>query len=60
MRAGKLDTPGMGMAYVTPIYESAGVLGVDFAAAPEPDVARTTGSQPGTWTRRRCSTSPRR
>jgi nitrogen regulatory protein P-II 1 len=33
VRAGKLDTPGMGIVYVTPIYESVGVLGVDFVAA---------------------------
>jgi nitrogen regulatory protein P-II 1 len=33
---GRLNTPGMGIAYVIPIYESAGVLGVDFA----PEVAK--------------------
>jgi nitrogen regulatory protein P-II 1 len=30
---GKLNTPGMGIACVLPVYESAGVLGVDFAPA---------------------------
>lgn len=32
VEAGHLRTPGMGIAYVTPIHESVGVLGVDFAA----------------------------
>lgn len=33
VKAGHLHTPGMGIALVVPIRESAGVLGVDFAAA---------------------------
>ena len=33
VEAGHLNTPGMGIAIVVPIRESAGVLGVDFATA---------------------------
>jgi nitrogen regulatory protein PII len=33
VKAGKLDTPGMGIVYVSPIYESVGVLGVDVGAS---------------------------
>jgi nitrogen regulatory protein P-II 1 len=36
VHAGHLHTPGMGIAYVTPIYESAGVLGVEFTAEAKP------------------------
>ena len=36
VEAGHLNTPGMGIAYVSPLSMSAGVLGVDFAAAAKP------------------------
>jgi len=43
VEAGHLHTPGMGIAYVTPIYESAGVLGVNFTGEP---AAPGTGAHP--------------
>lgn len=38
--AGHLNTPGMGIAYVSPIYESAGVLGVDFGGGQQGAAAK--------------------
>jgi nitrogen regulatory protein PII len=40
VEAGHLRTPGMGIAYVSPIGMSVGVLGVDFSGGSQPEAKR--------------------